>query len=76
MGLFKPPSAPALPPMPAAPPPPPAFGQIQGEKPGRKSQAPTFLGADTMVAGSPSSMSTFMGGASAGPTGQKSLLGQ
>jgi hypothetical protein len=33
-----------LPPMPAAPAPPPAFGMIQGQKPGRKSMQTSFLG--------------------------------
>ncbi len=40
MGFLKPPKIDA----PEIPPPPPAFGQIQGEKPAKKSTTPTFLG--------------------------------
>ena len=44
MSFGSPPPAPALPPMPAAPAPPPAFGMVQGKKPGPKNIAATYLG--------------------------------
>jgi hypothetical protein len=38
-----------LPTLPAAPPPPPVFGQNpQGQKPGKKSATPTFLGTQAV----------------------------
>ena len=58
MSLFSPPAAPSinLPPLPAAPTPPPAFGMIQGQKPGTKSSQATFLGSDAVPGPGPGSM--------------------
>jgi len=61
-----PPPAPALPPLPEAPSPPPAFGMVQGQKPGRKPQAATFLGTGDIANPVGPGSSNF---------GQKTLLG-
>ena len=64
MSIFGSPApAPALPPLPAAPPPPPAFGMIQGQKPGKKPSQATFLGmGDIANAGpGPASGQSFAG---------------
>jgi hypothetical protein len=81
---FLAPKVPAMPTIPSAPPPPPALGEIQGQKPGVKSQAPTALPAGATAGGlnlgTLSLTPTFLGGpgmsAGAGGGSQKTFLGQ
>ena len=69
MSFGSPPPAPALPPLPAAPAPPPAFGMVQGQKPGTKkgmAGLASFLGTG-MIGNAPA--------ASGSMAGAKTLLG-
>lgn len=60
---FGAPATPPLPVPPGAPPPPPLFGegQTQGQKPGRKSSQPTFLGGEARPQGDQLGIKTLLG---------------
>ena len=68
MSLFSPPPAPVMapPPTPPAPGPPPAFGMVQGAKPGKKTGVASFLGTG-MIRNAPAASGSMAGG--------KTLLG-
>lgn len=55
-----------------ATPPPPTFGQIQGQKPAKKPQAPTYLGKETRAGPGASPSDYGLGSTQQG----KTLLGQ